>query len=137
MSSDNNVVRCACGPDCPSYIEIDNDSSGAPYMMAHRPVAAVGVYLNPATAAALIELLRPIAGTQAQEHAFDSDNLRPCPFCRGSARLETIGAASYTVYCSVCGAQGPTSDVREAVGIWNERDAYVYAWKTRPSRPER
>lgn len=59
-----------------------------------------------------------------------SEELKPCPFCGGEARV-VFGSATtkdghhtvFTVFCDECNAQGSSSyeSLEEAVAVWNVR----------------
>ena len=53
-----------------------------------------------------------------------SEELRPCPFCGGEARLETYGGTACAVVCQTCGCGTPTmrlDDGMIAADLWNRR----------------
>lgn len=51
-----------------------------------------------------------------------NDELKPCPFCGGEARLERIPNRSFIVRCPKCGAKTPYwSWSAAAIKTWNKR----------------
>jgi len=57
-------------------------------------------------------------------------NIKPCPFCGGSARVYDISQCF--VICKSCGAQGPPvtefvdmTAAEKAIELWNERKTHA------------
>ena len=51
------------------------------------------------------------------------DELKPCPFCDGEAKIFTFGLERYrTIGCSKCGVQLPVYEtIEQAIKAWNNR----------------
>ena len=51
-----------------------------------------------------------------------SENLKPCPFCGGTAKILPAEVYGYgDVYCENCGAQVMGFNTREALDKWERR----------------
>ena len=53
-----------------------------------------------------------------------NDELKPCPFCGGLARIEAVHhrySDTFNVCCEECGAEIVMFEEQEAVGAWNRR----------------
>lgn len=56
------------------------------------------------------------------EVSYLETRLKPCPFCRGRAEIQTPMNASWRVTCLKCGASSRSSTVMVfTVELWNER----------------
>lgn len=50
------------------------------------------------------------------------NELKPCPFCGGEARVNAYGFNQYSVDCKICWVETPIkSDVKNAIKAWNRR----------------
>lgn len=52
--------------------------------------------------------------------------LKPCPFCGGKAKLDTMGlmCQNYVVYCTKCHAEAESAgSTAKAIELWNRRTA--------------
>jgi Lar family restriction alleviation protein len=49
--------------------------------------------------------------------------LKPCPFCTGSAMIDfALQGKGYQIRCECCEARGPQSDIQdESIMLWNTR----------------
>lgn len=50
------------------------------------------------------------------------NELKPCPFCGGEARINAYGFNQYSVDCKICWVETPRkSGVKNAIESWNRR----------------
>ena len=50
------------------------------------------------------------------------NELKPCPFCGGEARINAYGFNQYSVDCKICWVETPRkSGVKNAIEAWNNR----------------
>lgn len=50
-----------------------------------------------------------------------SQELKPCPFCGGSAQIVSGAPGCHYVRCEGCGASGDDRGLEKAISIWNRR----------------
>lgn len=50
------------------------------------------------------------------------EELKPCPFCGGEARVYTEGGTWPFVYCDVCSAEIQGNTKAEVIEAWNKRE---------------